>query len=81
MTHLKLNRKPHLDTIAKDGWQERSSVERRSDNDKRVSPNPDYFKKGGKERRKNGERRQNNERRDRWLRIGKWRSVDVFPED
>jgi hypothetical protein len=81
MTHLKQNTKPDLAALAKDGWQERSAVERRSDNDKRVSPNPDYFQKGGKERRRSGERRQNDERRDGWLRIGKWRSVSVFSED
>ncbi len=81
MTHLTQDSKPATDTLAQDGWHERSSVERRSDKDKRVAQNPDYFKKGGKERRKNGERRQNGERRDGWLRIGKWRSVAVFSED
>ena len=81
MGHLKQKEKPDLDALTKDGWQQRSSSERRSDTDKRVSLSPDYFEKGGKERRKNGERRQNAERRDGWLRIGRWRSVSVFSKD
>ena len=62
-------------------WQERSTDERRSKGgDKRTAQSTDFFSKRRKERRKVMERRQSGERRDRWMRIGRWRSVSVFDE-
>jgi hypothetical protein len=61
-------------------WQDRADDERRSINDKRSSDSEEYLSKGGKERRKIDERRQSGERRDKWLRIGKMKSVPVFDE-
>ena len=61
-------------------WQERSQLERRTDQDCRQKMSAAYFKKGGLERRTGKERRQAAERRDRWLRVGKWRSELVFEE-
>ncbi len=61
-------------------WQERSPLERRTDQDCRQKRNTRYFKIGGLERRTGKERRQTDERRDRWLRVGKWRSELVFDE-
>jgi len=56
-------------------WKERSSKERRGKNkDKRTSGCENYISKGGKERRQSGERR------DKWMRVGKWRSISVFDE-
>ena len=60
-------------------WQERSAVERRSDQDKR-NKNRKKLGLGGLERRTGKERRDITERRDRWLRVGKWRSESVFDE-
>ena len=61
-----------------DDWQERSPLERRSNQDCRQKIRAGYFKKGGVERRTAKERHQSGERRDRWLRVGKWRSEPVF---
>jgi hypothetical protein len=63
-----------------DNWQERSLVERRTDQDKRTKNSRIYFIKGGKERRTGKERRHPEERRDGWMRVGKWRSESVFDE-
>jgi hypothetical protein len=63
-----------------DMWQERSPVERRTDQDKRNTNRHKYFVKGGKERRTGEERRHPEERRDRWMRVSKWRSESVFDE-
>ena len=59
-------------------WVERSSVERRSDQDKRSRASSVYFSRGGRERRNTGDRRQSAERRNGWLRLGRWRSVSIF---
>lgn len=75
------SKEPIANRDAKIGmWQERSPVERRTDQDKR-NPNRDkYFLEGGQERRTGKERRHPEERRDRWMRVGKWRSESVFDE-
>lgn len=67
-----------MEQLLNDDWQERSTVERRSDSDKRIRQDHSYFKNGGSERRKLKERRQPEERRDGWLRVGQWRSISVF---
>jgi hypothetical protein len=67
-------------TDLNDDWTERAEVERRSDKDNRTRHNPQYFKKGGPERRKQRERRSKEERRDGWLRVGRWQSESVFDE-
>ena len=56
-----------------EAWQERSPIERRSDQDKRKKNSNKNFG-GGLERRTGTERRDTAERRERWLRVGKWRS-------
>jgi len=56
---------------------ERTSLDRRSGEDRRVAYDLDYFQIGGKERRKVINRRSQAERRDGWVRIGKWLSVNV----
>jgi hypothetical protein len=53
----------------------RSTVDRRSGEDKRNRYNLDYFTDGGEERRKGKERRQSEERRSGWARVYKWCSV------
>jgi hypothetical protein len=53
----------------------RSTVDRRSGEDKRDRYNLDYFTDGGEERRKGKERRQAEERRSGWARVYKWCSV------
>ena len=73
-------RKAKLDEILEEHWQQRADVERRSDPDKRISYDLEYFIKGGKERRQLRDRREAGERRDGWLRVGRWRSVSVFDE-
>ena len=62
-----------------EAWQERSPIERRSDQDKRKK-NSKKIWVTGHDRRTGKERRDITERRDRWLRIGKWRSESVFDE-
>ena len=82
MDNLKQNRKIDLQGILKDSWATRSTVERRSDADKRNTFCSEYFQMGGKERRRIEERRKLEERRDGWMRMGKWRSEAVFdPEE
>jgi len=81
MDSLKRNRKIDLQLILEDNWARRSSVERRSDADKRIAFCSKYFKRGGKERRQIDERRNREERRDGWLRVGKWRSEAVFDNE
>jgi len=75
-----VKRRVALNEFLDEGWQERTSAERRSDDDKRISYNCEYFIKGGEERRQLEERRQTDERRDGWMRVGKWRSESVFDE-
>ena len=53
----------------------RSTIDRRSGEDKRKRYNLDYFTDGGEERRKGKERRQSGERRSGWARVYKWCSV------
>lgn len=81
MDSLKRNKKIDLQLILEDNWARRSSVERRSDADKRIAFCSKYFKRGGKERRQIDERRNREERRDGWLRVGKWRSEAVFDNE
>lgn len=76
-----VKRRIELNYFLEDDWQERTTVERRSDDDKRTTFNGEYFIKGGKERRRTKERRQTEERRDGWMRVGKWRSQSVFDEE
>jgi len=59
-------------------WVERSSVERRSDQDKRSHASSAHVIRGGRKRRNTEERRKADERRDGWLRVGRWRSVSIF---
>jgi hypothetical protein len=59
-------------------WAERSSTERRSDQDKHSNASRTHFIRGGRERRSTEERRKSEERRDGWLRVGRWRSVSIF---
>jgi hypothetical protein len=74
-----MNVKPaKMEQLLNDDWQERSSVERRTDHDNRLGQDESYFKNGGSERRAMEERRQPEERRDGWLRVGQWRSISVF---
>jgi hypothetical protein len=80
MDKLKRRRKINLKTLLEDNWRKRASVERRTDEDKRVSFSLKYFKRGGRERRQLRERRRPEERRDGWMRVGKWRSEAVFDE-
>jgi hypothetical protein len=80
MDKLKRRRKINLKTLLEDNWRKRASVERRTDEDKRVSFSLKYFKRGGRERRQLRERRRAEERRDGWMRVGKWRSEAVFDE-
>ena len=49
----------------------RSPVDRRSGEDNRRFYDPDYFKNGGKERRRQSERRKLGERRSSWAPVGK----------
>ena len=80
MDKLKRRRKINLKTLLEDNWRKRAPVERRTDDDKRVSFSLKYFKRGGRERRQLRERRRPEERRDGWMRVGKWRSEAVFDE-
>ena len=80
MDKLKRKGKIDLKKLLEDNWRKRASVEHRSDEDKRVSFNLKYFKRGGRERRQLKERRRPEERRDGWMRVGKWRSEAVFDE-
>jgi hypothetical protein len=63
-----------------DEWRARSAVERRADHDQRRKSSRKYFANGGQERRASTERRHPEERRDKWMRVGRWRSVPVFNE-
>ena len=81
MDNLKQNSKIDLQLILEDNWASRSTVERRSDEDKRATFSSKYFKRGGKERRQIEERRKPEERRDAWMRVGKWRSESVFDKE
>jgi hypothetical protein len=63
-----------------DEWQIRADVERRADQDNRRKNSRKYFVNGGQERRTGNERRCHEERRDKWMRVGRWRSVPVFDE-
>jgi hypothetical protein len=56
---------------------ERTSLDRRSGEDRRIVYDLDCFQVGGKERRKSSNRRSEEERRADWVRIGKWLSVSV----
>ena len=80
MDKLKRKRKIDLKKLREDNWRKRAPVERRSDEDKRVTFSLKYFKRGGMERRQSKERRKPEERRDGWMRVGKWRSESVFDE-
>ena len=80
MKKLKRRRKLDLKKLIEDNWRKRATVERRSDEDKRVTFSLKYFKRGGTERRQLKERRRLEERRDGWIRVGKWRSEAVFDE-
>jgi hypothetical protein len=80
MKHLKSNNMENFQSPLIDDWEERSLAERRSNKDKRIKDNPEYFKSGGKERRKLKERRNMEERRDGWMRVGQWHSESVFDE-
>ncbi len=80
MTKAKsIGSKKSKDQALKD-WQERARRERRKKSDKRLEDSAEYLSKGGNERRKLKERRQSGELRDKWMRIGKWKSVPVFDE-
>jgi len=80
MDNLKPKRRIGLKKLLEDNWRKRTTVERRSDEDKRGTFSLKYFKRGGKERRQLRERRRFDERRDGWMRVGKWRSEAVFDE-
>ncbi|MBW2439713.1 MAG: hypothetical protein JRH12_04505 [Deltaproteobacteria bacterium] len=80
MDKLKRRRKIDLKTLLEDNWRKRAPVERRTDEDKRISFSLKYFKRGGRERRQLRERRRPEERREGWMRVGKWRSEAVFDE-
>ena len=81
MDNLKPNSKIDLQLILEDNWANRSTVERRSDEDKRVTFSSKYFKRGGRERRQIEERREPDERRDGWMRVSRWRSESVFDKE
>ncbi len=81
MDDLKRNRKIDLQLILEDNWASRSTVERRSDEDKRATFSSKYFKRGGRERRQIEERRKPEERRDGWMRVSRWRSESVFDNE
>jgi len=57
--------------------KKRTSIDRRSDTDRRKVYDLDYFVKGGKERRRYVDRRWRKEMRVNWVRVGKWSSVDL----
>ena len=80
MNQLTSEEKAIIKILLNDDWKERDTVERRSDKDNRISRNPQYLKKGGRERRKLKERRNMEERRDGWMRVGRWQSEAVFDE-
>jgi hypothetical protein len=80
MNQLTSEEKANFKILLNDDWKERAAVERRSDKDNRINRNPQYFKKGGQERRKIIERRNMEERRDGWMRVGRWQSESVFDE-
>ena len=80
MKHLTTSDTEKSEKLLNEDWKERSSAERRSHKDNRINDNPNYFKKGGKERRKIKERRDMEERRDGWMRVGLWDSESVFDE-
>jgi hypothetical protein len=54
-----------------------SFIDRRSGIDRRRAHNPNYFLKGGVERRSFKERRSQVERRKHWVRVDEWVSVFV----
>ena len=56
-------------------------VDRRSGEDRRQVYYPDYFKKGGLERRSGKERRGQYERRKDCIRVSKWSSVCPVDKD
>ena len=80
MNQLTSEEKAIIKILLNDDWKERDTVERRSDKDNRINRNPQYFNKGGPERRKLKERRNMEERRDGWMRVGRWQSEAVFDE-
>jgi hypothetical protein len=67
-----------LNASPEEVWVERSSVERRSDQDKRSHVSSAHLIRGGRERRSSEDRRKSKERREGWLRLGRWRSVSIF---
>ena len=69
-----------IEQLLNDDWEERSSEERRSENDNRNGRDKSYFANGGRERRQIMERRHSEERRDGWLRVGQWHSESVFDD-
>ncbi len=69
-----------IEQLVNDDWEERSSEERRTENDNRNGPDNSYFANGGRERRQIMERRHPEERRDGWMRVGQWRSESVFDD-
>ena len=81
MESLKQNRENDFQLILQDSWTARSTVERRSDADKRTTFCSKYFQRGGRERRREEERRKPEERREGWMRVGKWCSEAVFDNE
>jgi hypothetical protein len=53
----------------------RLPFDRRSGGDRRVEYDPDYFSRGGTERRSYEDRRTRDERRGDWMRVSEWSSV------
>ena len=76
-THIKTAK---IEQLLDGDWEERSSEERRTENDNRNGRDKSYFASGGSERRQIIERRHPEERRDGWLRVGQWHSESVFDD-
>ena len=55
-----------------------SPMDRRSGEDRRKAHDPDYFLKGGVERRRTKERRSGLERRSEWIQVSKWSSISLW---
>lgn len=70
-----------VNITAEDIRKQRSTIERRTTQDRRSAYDLDYFDKEGVERRKGDERRKRTEKRTDWVRAEKWRSVFVGEEE
>lgn len=59
---------------------QRTGVDRRDGEERRLVYDLSYFERGGTERRAGRERRARDERRAGWVRLTQWHSVCIQPD-